>query len=97
MSQEPYRSQIQEAQTGQNCYFKGYHVRAPTVYRPSTGCARHIIMSNRTFSGASLQMLIVLVKNGVFPVRMLMREPEMQAFPVQSLRRRLTNVKCYLL
>jgi len=96
MSEEPYRSEVQEAQTGQNCYFKGYHVRAPTVYRPSTGGARHIIMSNRTFSGASLKMLIVLVKNGVFPVRMLMREAEMQAFPLRSLRRRLTKVKSNL-
>jgi len=41
-------------------------------------------------------MLIVLVKNGVFPVRMLMREPEMQAFPVLSLGRRLTKVKSNL-
>jgi len=53
-------------------------------------------MSNRTFSGASLKMLIVLVKNGVFPVRMLMREAEMQAFPLLSLRRRLTKVKSNL-
>jgi hypothetical protein len=29
-------------------------------------------------------MLIVLVKNGVFPVRTLMREAEMQAFPLLS-------------
>jgi len=41
-------------------------------------------MSNPVFWGASLQMLIVLVKNGVFPVRMLMREAEMQAFPLLS-------------
>jgi len=29
-------------------------------------------------------MLIVLVKNGVFPVRMLMRKPKCPAFPVLS-------------
>ena len=97
MSQKADRSEVQEAQTGQNCYFECYHVCATAVYRLCTDRATPIIMSNRTFSDAPLQMLIVLVKNGVFPVRMLMREPEMQAFPVQSLRRRLTNVKCYLL
>ena len=93
MSEKTDRSQVQEAQTGQNCCFECYHVRATAVYRPCTDRATSIIMSNRIFSGAPLQMLIVLVKNGVFPVRMLMREPEMQAFPVLSLRRGLTNVK----
>jgi len=97
MSQKADCSEVKEHQTGQNCYFKGYHVRATAVYRPCTDRATPIIMSNRTFWDAPLQMLIVLVKNGVFPVRMLMREPEMQAFPVQSLRRQLTNVKYHLL
>ena len=93
MSQEPYRSEVQQSQTGQKCEFDGYHVPDPVVLRWSSRCTTQIIMSNRTFSGASLKMLIVLVKNGVFPVRMLMREAEMQAFPLLELRRRLTKVK----
>ena len=96
MSKKADRSEVQQAQKGQNGYFDGYHVPDPVVLRWSSRCITQIIMSNRTFSGASLKMLIVLVKNGVFPVRMLMREAEMQAFPLRSLRRRLTKVKSNL-
>jgi hypothetical protein len=41
-------------------------------------------------------MLISFVKNGVFPGYGMTRKPEMQAFPVLSLGRRLTKVKSNL-